>query len=656
MNNLKKNINNLTINDKKSIMRSALISRFVEERLLDLFSGGKLFGTVHTCIGQEFSGACIARSLLSTDTVFSNHRCHGHFLSYDEDLVGLFSELMGKSTGVSGGMGGSQHLHKNGFFSNGIQGGIMPVAAGLAMAHKIQNKGNISVVFIGDGTLGEGVVYEVLNIAAKWNLPLLIVLEDNKYSQSTRQTDSLAGSILDRALAFGVEAHKGNTWNWEELAVIAQNLVGNIRYDSKPRFLQVETYRLKAHSKGDDTRFRDEVEPYEIIDPINKFLSTLNKDDADFVGELQRAVDNAVILSEEAPPANFYDDVQAQLKIDFKPTQLSGEKRIGTLLNEVFIDLMSSNSKIIMLGEDICSPYGGAFKVTKDLSIKFPDRIFNSPISEAAIVGIGSGLGLMGFMPVVEIMFGDFITLAFDQILNHLAKFFQMYNRQIQSSVVIRTPMGGGRGYGPTHSQSLERHLLGIPGIRILEMNHMTSPEQLYKPLLKNCGLPSIVIENKLLYASTLFTRVPIGFELIHSNEEFPTAILNPSSNKVDVTLLGYGGSSQLLSESCEILFHKHDIIAQVIVPMQIYPFSISSILTSITRSSNLIIVEEGQGFASFGSEVVTQLAEVGKLKEINVIRVCAKNYCIPSSGLLEKAFLPSVEQIVASVLEINIV
>ena len=114
----------------KHIIRNAFLSRTVEEKLLDLFSLGKLHGTVHTCVGQEFSGAVVSHFLKSGDTIFSNHRCHGHFLSFVGDTYGLIAELMGRSTGVCGGMGGSQHLCKNGFYSNGIQGSILPVAAG----------------------------------------------------------------------------------------------------------------------------------------------------------------------------------------------------------------------------------------------------------------------------------------------------------------------------------------------------------------------------------------------------------------------------------------------------------------------------------------------------------------------------------------------
>src|ERR1700739_2725076 len=161
----------------RRLYTQALTIRGVEQTLLNLFTQGKLFGTVHTCIGQEFSGIAIAEALRPGDLIFSNHRCHGHFLARTGNVEGLIAEIMGKQSGVCGGRGGSQHLCASGFFSNGVQGGIMPVAAGTALAQKLdaltpcpssegRGERRITVVFIGDGTLGEGAVYEALNVAS----------------------------------------------------------------------------------------------------------------------------------------------------------------------------------------------------------------------------------------------------------------------------------------------------------------------------------------------------------------------------------------------------------------------------------------------------------------------------------------------------------
>src|SRR6266568_5650060 len=194
------------------LLEKALGIRLFEQRLLKLFSEGRLFGTVHTCIGQEWTGVALAEHLTQGDTVFSNHRCHGHYLARTGNYVGLFAEIMGREAGICRGRGGSQHICDSNVFSNGIQGGIVPVAAGLAYSMKLRASDDISVVFIGDGTLGEGALYESLNLASMWGLPLLVVLENNLYAQSTSQTQTLSGDIELRAQAFGIRTLRSDTW------------------------------------------------------------------------------------------------------------------------------------------------------------------------------------------------------------------------------------------------------------------------------------------------------------------------------------------------------------------------------------------------------------------------------------------------------------
>ncbi|NTW83800.1 MAG: pyruvate dehydrogenase [Chlorobiaceae bacterium] len=644
-------MNPVTTSLNRSILSNALTSRFVEEALLELFSEGKLHGTVHTCIGQEATGAVISEFLLPGDTIVSNHRCHGHFISRHGDIEGLIAELMGRQTGVSGGIGGSQHLYKDGFFSNGIQGGMVPIAAGLAFGHKLRNQKNISVVFIGDGTLGEGVVYETFNIVSKWELPLLIVLEDNKYSQSTAQHETLAGDIDSRAAAFGIETAKADSWDWDGLHRTAGKLVEHMRMDSRPRFLRIETFRLKAHSKGDDIRPREEVEPFEKIDPINRFLESMTDSDQEWVDELRRNVRQAINKAHVSPDADVPDEASPAGAVAWSPAELPEKKRLVGALNETLNNIMSLHDGVFLLGEDILSPYGGAFKVTKGLSETYPGRVRNTPISEASIVGIGAGLGFAGYYPIVEIMFGDFIGLAFDQIINHAAKFQQMYNRQILTNVIVRTPMGGGRGYGPTHSQTLDKHFLGVPGLRVLAMNNLTSPAQLYMPLISPHSGPTLVIENKILYGSYLHDTPSEGFQLLHSDELFPSAWLRPYAADVDMTLVGYGGVCELLLAASEILFEEHDIVAQVLCVMQIYPFRVAPFLEMLGSAKGVLIVEEGQGFAGFGSEVIAQLAEHDALSGLNVRRHYPPAHCIPASGILEKAMLPGVASIVREAL-----
>ena len=235
------------------------IRRF-EETVLDNFSKGVFYGTTHTCLGQEADAVGVIQNLTEVDIVFSNHRCHGHFLAYGGEARALFAELMGKASGLCGGRGGSQHLQWRNFYSNGVQGGIVPVATGMALAEKRKHSQAVTAVFLGDGTLGEGVVYEALNIAALWKAPVLYVLEDNCIAQTTPIEAGVAGSLPGRFQAFGIPTRELETSDVLEILPVAGELIAEIRRESSPRALILHTKRFGPHSKGDDTRPAQEVE------------------------------------------------------------------------------------------------------------------------------------------------------------------------------------------------------------------------------------------------------------------------------------------------------------------------------------------------------------------------------------------------------------
>lgn len=245
-----------------------LLIRKFEERVLDLFAEGVFFGTTHCYIGQEAIAVGIINHLTPTDIVWSSHRCHGHYLAFTGDAEGLMAELMGKATGVVGGRGGSQHLCRAGFFSNGVQGGIVPVSTGMAFAEKYRRTGNIVVVFLGDGTLGEGVVYESFNLASLWKLPVLFVIENNRYAQSTPVERQLAGSMVARPRAFGIETTEIASFDATEIFEVAGAIISRVRSEQKPCALVIHTYRFCHHSKSDDHRDPREVESWLPFDPL----------------------------------------------------------------------------------------------------------------------------------------------------------------------------------------------------------------------------------------------------------------------------------------------------------------------------------------------------------------------------------------------------
>lgn len=275
--------------------RTMRLIRETEERILQLFSQGKLFGTTHTCIGQEANAVGIIAHLREDDIIFSNHRCHGHYLAFTGDVTGLIAELMGKRSGVCGGLSGSQHLCNGSFHSNGVQGGIIPNAVGMAYAEKVLGSGRIATVFLGDGTLGEGATYEAMNIASLWSAPVLFVIENNYYAQSTPSHLQIAGSIAARPLAFGIETTELSSTDVEEIAGAAESAIAAIREEMRPRCLVINTYRLAPHSKGDDFRAPEEIEIWRKRDPLTLAEARLAADQIEeIITECRRIVDDAV--------------------------------------------------------------------------------------------------------------------------------------------------------------------------------------------------------------------------------------------------------------------------------------------------------------------------------------------------------------------------
>lgn len=653
---------------RAEIFERLLTIRRLEESLLDLYSKGKLLGTTHTSIGQEAIAVAVMNALdLEADVVFSPHRCHGHFLAYGGDLKALIAEVMGRSTGVCGGIGGSQHLQFKNFHSNGVQGGIVPLAVGAALAELHKKTDSIAVVFLGDGTLGEGVVYEALNMASLWSIPTLFIVEDNMYAQSTPRKMGVAGSISARAEAFGIECDEIETDDVEELIHLMHERVCYVRFGRRPFFQVVHTYRLAPHSKGDDDRDPEEVAGWRKRDPLEVIRKRLDIEAAEAIeGRVRNRIDAAIkeAEAEVLPTAASVSELisleqtlipgEAGRKVFAEPDLLTGKITVGRELNAALHELMAVDERVIIIGEDLIDPYGGAFKITKGLSSRFRSRIYTTPISEAGLVGIANGLALRGMRPVAEIMFGDFIALAADQIVNHAAKFEGMYNRQVTCPLTIRTPMGGRRGYGPTHSQSLESLFFSVPGLEVVAPSPVYPAGELLYNAVLNSERPTLFIENKLMYTRHLRLQDESGhvgpFAVRYGRGAYPTVHLSIDGfRSCDLVLITYGGSVELALEAAERLMVDEEIACDVLVPSQIAPLALGDLIAPVLKVGRALILEEGVRTWGWGAEVAAALYEEAGtcLAGGSIRRIGARSFPLPVSRPLEDLVLPQVDDII---------
>jgi pyruvate/2-oxoglutarate/acetoin dehydrogenase E1 component len=355
--------------------------------------------------------------------------------------------------------------------------------------------------------------------------------------------------------------------------------------------------------------------------------------------------------------------MSAEPRSDVKP-----RRSVLAALNAGLHQAFAADQRVILLGEDVLDPYGGAFKVTKGLSSAYPERVWTTPISEAGIVGIASGLALRGLRPVVEIMFGDFLTLAADQIINHAAKFRWMYNDQVRVPLVVRTPMGGRRGYGPTHSQTIEKLFLGVPGLRVVAATALGDPGVMLRQLILEGQDPLLFIENKLLYSLPIFDESDTQ-ELTLSTEwesSQPDAAQRQALTPLPPTpvytlrlrgapppvlsVAAYGYMAELARQALVKTAYEKEIFVELVVPTQLSPIQVQPILSSLRRTGRLLILEEGSLTSGWGAEVIARLAETGDLRNTKIRRLAALDLPVPASGALESAVLPGLDALIATI------
>lgn len=321
-------------------------------------------------------------------------------------------------------------------------------------------------------------------------------------------------------------------------------------------------------------------------------------------------------------------------------------------LNSALLNAMN-DERIILLGEDILDPYGGAFKVTRGCSTAFPDRTIATPISEAAILGIANGLALAGKRPVIEVMFGDFLTLMADQLINHSSKFRWMYNESVRVPITLRAPMGGRRGYGPTHSQSLEKHFLGIGGLNVYAPNTLSDPGKLLTYAIFEDDDPSLFVEHKLLYFKHILNpNKGEMVDLISERIDDDGFLHRVSFNGIKpvLSVMTYGYNFEIARDAMIDLAYNSEIFIEILLFDRISPISIDPEITSAIRTNKVLTFEEGGVSNGWGAEIGCSLVE--KRPGLLINRVGAKPLPIANSKTLEDLILPSKADLIRTVVD----
>lgn len=623
-------------------------------------AAGRLPGTFHSSIGQEAVAVGGCACLTHDDLVVSNHRGHGHFLAKGGDPFRIMAELYGREAGYSGGKGGTQHMAgvDVGFMgSNGITGGGIPVATGLALALQRRNKPNVTLCFFGDGAANQGVFHESLNMAALWRLPIIYLCENNGWGMSTPVEQATAGpSIAHRGEAYGLlyKVIDGN-----DVEAVIDNVraaLTMVLHRQAPVLLECRTWRVRGHSRSDRNLYRDKAtdEQWRQRDPIGVLRARLLKRKLAAETDLERIeqrvrdrLQDALRRCRELPPAaaehattKVFATAQEPAPAAAKHEHTIELKPYWQAIQEAMCAAMDRDERYFVFGEDVAE-YGGCFKVTRGMAERYgTQRVVNTPISEAGLAGVCLGAAMGGVRPIGEIMFMDFVLLAADQLLNHAAKFHYIYNGQIKVPLVIRTPMGGYRGYGATHSQCLDALLMKLPGLRVVTP---WSPRDA-KGLLATCLAgddPVVFVEHKALYGTT--GPVPLA------EERIPLGQANVVRAGKDITLCANSYMVSLALQAAELL-SKQNVNAEVIDLRCLAPLDRETVAKSAARTQALVIVEEGHLTGGLGAELAASVQELafGYL-DAPILRVAAADVPIPAAPELERAVLPSAAKIVAA-------
>ena len=560
--------------------------RGTEQLLLELFTKGLLSGTTHTCIGQELCQMAVVRALdHPDDVVLSNHRNHGHFLTYSGDFHGLVAEIMGRESGVCEGIGGSQHLAYRNFHSNGVQAGMTGLGVGLALAMKMRGQQSVVACIIGDGTLGEGLTYESLNLASIWGVPMLFVVENNGIAQTTRTSDTIGGSILARGAAFGL-----HTWHVDdshpEMFAQVEDVVRTVPIAGTTGFPR---HRHDAPGPPQQGR-RSSRRRGDGLDPRSRSVGSPRRSAGARRPRGHRAAQRRVHRQRGRPRSGREGvTVRAAARAPVRSPFTVSAGRARSLRIVALRERAVGAQRLAPPAAGGSSggrpPRRGSARPVRrgvqghDRSVNgFSGRVISTPISEAGVAGAAIGLALAGYRPIAEVMFADFLTLAMDQLYNHAVKFPGMFE-EMPVPMVIRTPSGGRRGYGPTHSQSPEHLMTAVPGLTVVFPSHRHDVGRLLETASIDWGFPVVFFEHKLLYGAS---QDQGDYEIVPAAEADPGADLFPTlvrrKTDPDLTIVAYGGMLPTVEAVAGALADE-DLAVEIVAPSLLQPLPKQTLL-----------------------------------------------------------------------------
>jgi 2-oxoisovalerate dehydrogenase E1 component len=643
------------------LYRQMLLIRRTEEQLAKCHQRGLIHGACHTYVGQEAIAVGVCTHLRADDVVFSTHRGHGHALAKGVTPEQLMAELFGRETGCSRGRGGSMHLFtpEVGLMgTSGIVGPCILQATGAGYSFKLLKTDRVGVAFFGDGAVNNGAFHEGLNLASIWKLPVLFVCENNQFATEVpfayaAGNDDVAG----RGRSYGMPGELVDGNDVQAVAAAAQTALERARAGGGPTLLECRTYRTRAHAEGmgDFTyRTREDVEQWKARCPIERLRAKLLADGvsaADLAAvdaEVQELVAAAEAFAERSPwpdPSTATQHIYAEPRaVPSAPPTANRELTFMQATLEALSQEMERNPAIFVMGEGI-GKRGGNFKTTAGLYDRFgSERLRDTPICERGFVGLACGAAMTGSRPVVDFMFADFVLDGLGEIINQIAKMQYMSSGRLKMPVLLRGCIGIGHSAATHHSGSYYALFANIPGLRVVVPATPADAKGLLTHALR-CDDPVLFLEHR----DVLSVKGPVP----EDSYEIPFGQARVVRTGKDVTVVAL---TTLVHQSLKVAteLEREGIDMELVDPRTVAPLDLTTILTSVTKTGRLLIVDETFGPCGIGAEIAARVIDEGfDQLDAPIRRLNGAHTPTPYSPPLEKAVVPNAATITQAIREL---
>lgn len=648
-----------TVSGATEAYRQVLRIRRFEEACLDLRRRDLVAGSIHLCAGQEAIPVGATTALEPGDRVLATYRGHGWALACGVPLDGLLSEICQREDGINGGRGGSPYFvsPEHGFLGeNSIVGAGVPIGAGVAMAAQLLGTGTVVVVSFGDGAMNQGALQEGLVFAAYRRLPLVLICENNRWSEMTETSRIVhPESAVKRAEALDIDADSVDGSDPEIVEAAVREAADRARSGAGPTFLECRCHRLWGHYNGDVEHYRSDHDRglAQKADPVlrlrARLIETVDGDES-IVTAVESRVEEEVteaIRKVEAPRPPSGAAATSHVTGPVAGPRSAGPERRESLtyvraLTAALEAELTERPEVTVYGEDVGTA-GGIFGATRQLQQKFgEERVFDMPIAEAAILGSAVGAAMVGLRPVVEIMWADFMLVALDQLVNQAANVRYVSRGELHAPLVVRTQQGVTPGSCAQHSQSLEALLAHIPGLRV---GLPATPQDAYSMLRAAIADadPVVLFESRALYQTKAEVRLGGQLEGLGGAHRV--------RDGHDAAIITWGAARHVALAAAEALAAEGLEVA-VLDLRWLAPLDEEAIAAVVVDSGGRVVVaHEANITGGFGAEIAARITEHHfDLLDAPVIRVGAPDVRIPSAPSLQRELIPTPDTISSAI------